>query len=147
MYCYKYPHPAITADCVVFAHEGTSLYVLLIERGQDPYKGHWAFPGGFMNMDETVEECAHRELEEETGLILNDMEQLRTFSKVDRDPRERVLTVAFLAILTRRAEVKGSDDARQAQWWDITQLPPLAFDHQEILTCALRRLNEKSPLS
>lgn len=142
MYQYKYPHPSITADCVVLAFEESSLYVLLIERGREPYKGCWAFPGGFMNIDETVEECARRELEEETGLTLNHLEQLHTFSEVNRDPRERVLTVAFYT-LTRRMKVKGSDDARSAQWWKIDELPPLAFDHPTILRYALLRLREK----
>ena len=94
-FCYKYPHPAVTADCVIFGFDGLNLKVLLIQRGIEPFKGRWAFPGGFMQMDETIEECARRELREETGLVVNTVEQFHTFSDVNRDPRERVLTVAL----------------------------------------------------
>ena len=112
-YRYKYPHPSITTDCVMFGFDGVNLKVLLIERGLDPYKGHWAFPGGFMRIDETAEACARRELEEETGFKSGFMEQLQAFSDVNRDPRERVVTIAFYA-LVKIAEVKGGDDAVKA---------------------------------
>ena len=99
-YTYKYPRPAVTADCVVITKEAEPK-VLLIQRGDQPFKGGWAFPGGFMNMDETTEQCAIRELEEETGLRLSNVHQIGAYSKVDRDPRGRTITVAYLAIPAR----------------------------------------------
>ena len=134
-YTYKYPRPAVTTDCVVMTKEATP-QVLLIERGFDPYKGCWAFPGGFMNMDETTEQCAIRELEEETGLKLDIMHQIGAYSKVDRDPRGRTITVAYLAIIDKPVQVNGQDDAAEAEWFPINNLPHLAFDHQEIMTDA-----------
>ena len=144
-YCYKYPHPAVTADCVIFGFDGINIKVLLIQRGIDPYKGKWAFPGGFMNMDETAEQCARRELEEETGLKDVTVEQFYTFTDVNRDPRERVITVAHYA-LVKLSEVKGGDDADDAQWFSLDELPPLAFDHEEILNKALQSINERKKL-
>ena len=141
-YCYKYPHPAVTSDCVIFGFDGVAIKVLLIQRGIEPYKGKWAFPGGFMNIDETIEECAKRELEEETGLKASSVEQFHTFSDVNRDPRERVITVAHYA-LVRLEEVKGGDDARSAQWFAMNEIPSLAFDHDRILRIAVNRLKER----
>ena len=140
-FTYKYPHPAVAADCVVFGFDGQQLKVLLIQRGNPPYKGMWAFPGGFLEMDETVEQCALRELSEETGLQLELMKQLGVFSAVERDPRERVLSVAFYA-LARSGDVQGGDDAAMAQWFAIDGLPQLAFDHDLILQQALRKIRE-----
>ena len=131
-YTYKYPRPAVTADCVVITKE-TEPKVLLIQRGIDPYKGCWAFPGGFMNMDETTEECAIRELEEETGLKLSTIHQIGAYSKVDRDPRGRTITVAYLAIIDAPVEVAGQDDAAKAEWFPLSDLPHLAFDHYDIM--------------
>lgn len=141
-YCYKYPHPAVTADCVIFGFDGVSIKVLLIQRAIDPYKGKWALPGGFMNIDESAEECARRELEEETGLKTASVEQFYTFTDVMRDPRERVITVAHYA-LVRLSEVKGGDDAAKAQWFVQSEVPSLAFDHDRILRMALARLKER----
>ena len=141
-YTYKYPRPAVTADCVVMTKESEPK-VLLIQRGFDPYKDCWAFPGGFMNMDETTEECAIRELEEETGLVVSDLKQIGTYSKVDRDPRGRTITVAYLIIVDAPLAVVGQDDAARAEWWPLSDLPHLAFDHEEILKDA-RDLFEKS---
>jgi 8-oxo-dGTP diphosphatase len=141
-YCYKYPHPAVTADCVIFGFDGLNLKVLLIQRGIEPFKGRWAFPGGFMQMNETVEECARRELMEETGLVINTVEQFHIFSDVNRDPRERVLTVAHYA-LVRLADVEGGDDAARAQWFAQDEIPSLAFDHDRILRMALSTLKER----
>ena len=141
-YCYKYPHPAVTADCVIFGFDGVAIKVLLIQRGIEPYKDKWAFPGGFMQIDETVEECAKRELEEETGLKTTSVEQFYTFSDVNRDPRERVITVAHYA-LVRLEEVKGGDDAMSAQWFAMNEIPSLAFDHDRILRIAVNRLKER----
>lgn len=142
-YCYRYPHPAVTVDCVIFGFDGDSLRVLLIERGIKPYKGMWALPGGFVNMDETVEQAAARELQEETSLSGIFMEQFKTFSAVKRDPRERVISVAFIALVRQEAlRVMGGDDAVDARWFDIEAIPPLAFDHDAILTEAYAYLRE-----
>lgn len=142
-YCYRYPHPAVTVDCVIFGFDGDSLRVLLIERGIKPYKGMWALPGGFVNMDETVEQAAARELQEETSLSGIFMEQFKTFSAVKRDPRERVISVAFIALVRQEAlRVMGGDDAVDARWFDIEAIPPLAFDHDAILTEAYVYLRE-----
>lgn len=135
-YTYKYPRPAVTADCIVITKEADAK-VLLIQRGDEPYKGCWAFPGGFMNMDETTEQCAIRELEEETGLKVNDIHQIGAFSKVDRDPRGRSITVAYLAIIDNPMPVVGQDDAAVAEWWPLSALPQLAFDHNEIMAEAI----------
>ena len=130
-YTYKYPRPAVTADCVVITKEAEPK-VLLIQRGFDPYKGYWALPGGFMNMDETTNECAIRELKEETGLELPSLHQVGAFSKVDRDPRGRTISIAYLAVIAVPVEVKGEDDAVKAAWFPINNLPALAFDHLDI---------------
>lgn len=143
-YTYKYPRPAVTTDCVVFRVEEGVLKTLLIERGNEPYKGYWAFPGGFLNMDENAEQGALRELEEETGLKLNHAEEFGTFSTVDRDPRGRVISIAFYAI-TEHSVVKGGDDAAKAQWFPIDSTPPLAFDHDEMLAKAIARLHKDNP--
>lgn len=136
-YTYKYPRPAVTADCIVITREEEPK-VLLIERGNEPFKGKWAFPGGFMNMDETTEQCAVRELEEETGLRVSDIQQIGAYSKVDRDPRGRTVTVAYLAIVDAPVEAKGQDDAAKAEWFPVSALPQLAFDHEEIMQDALQ---------
>ncbi len=140
MYTYKYPRPAVTADCVVITKEPEPK-VLLIQRGNDPYKGCWAFPGGFMEMDETAEQCAKRELEEETGLKIEYLRQLGAYSKVGRDPRGRTITIAYLAYIDIPQAVVGQDDAAKAEWWSINALPPLAFDHDEIMQDALKIKN------
>jgi len=137
-YTYKYPRPAVTADCVVMTKD-TVPQVLLIQRGIDPFKGCWAFPGGFMNMDETTEECAIRELEEETSLKISGLHQIGAYSKVDRDPRGRTITVAYLAIIDEPIAVTGQDDAAKAEWFPIDALPPLAFDHEEIMRDAINK--------
>ena len=141
-YCYKYPHPAVTTACVIFGFNGERLQVLLIERGIEPFKGRWAFPGGFLKMDETAEEGAKRELKEETGLENAYIQQLHTFSAPNRDPRERVITIAYYA-LVKIQEVKGGDDAASARWFPLDEIPPLAFDHDYILRMATQRLREQ----
>lgn len=139
---YKYPHPSVTTDCVIFGFDGVKLKVLLIERGCEPYKGRWAFPGGFMKMDESAEEGARRELEEETGLKAAYIKQFHTFTEPDRDPRERVITIAYYA-LVRIQDVKGGDDAAKAQWFDLEDVPSLAFDHDRILRKAMQELRKQ----
>lgn len=141
-YCYKYPHPAVTTDCVIFGFDGNQLKVLLIKRGREPWKGNWAFPGGFLNPDESAEVGAVRELKEETGFTAEYIEQFHTYSNPERDPRERVITIAYLA-LVKISDVKGGDDAAEADWFPIDQLPHLAFDHDVILRDALTRLRER----
>ena len=135
-YTYKYPRPAVTADCVVMTKEERP-QVLLIQRGFDPFKGCWAFPGGFMNMDETTEQSAIRELEEETGLVVTELHQIGAYSKVDRDPRGRTITVAYLVLVDHPIAATGQDDAATAQWFPIDALPPLAFDHEDIMQDAM----------
>lgn len=142
MYTYKYPHPAVTTDCIIFGFDGSNIKLLLIQRGLDPYKGAWAFPGGFLEMNETAEEGAKRELQEETGLTDAHVEQFYTFTKVDRDPRERVITIAHYA-LVRLSEVKAGDDASKAQWFSLDNIPELAFDHDMILKKAIAHLREQ----
>lgn len=132
-FCYPYPHAAITADCIVFGYDpNKTLRVLLVKRRNEPYKDCWAFPGGFMEIDEDLETCARREVLEETGMALGEVFQFRSYSAVDRDPRERVITVVHFAF-EAPAEVKGSDDAAEARWFDIDNLPELAFDHRTII--------------
>ena len=139
-YTYKYPRPAVTADCIVITKEEEPK-VLLIQRGGEPFKGGWAFPGGFMNMDETTEQCAVRELEEETGLRVSNIRQIGAYSKVDRDPRGRTITVAYLAVVNEPIAVTGQDDAAKAEWWPISDLPHLAFDHYDIMQDAIECYN------
>lgn len=142
-YTYEYPHAAITADCVIYGFDGERLKILLIERGLEPYKGMWALPGGFMRMDETIEEAAKRELYEETGLKDVYMTQFKMFSKVDRDPRERVVTVVFTALVRPEDYIlSAGDDASNALWFEERHLPPLAFDHAEIIREAHKYLEE-----
>ena len=141
-YTYDYPRPAVTTDCVIFGYDGKELKVLLIERGIEPFKGRWAFPGGFLNMDEDALAGARRELKEETGLEDAFIEQFHTFSEPGRDPRGRVITIAHYA-LVKIQEVEGGDDAAQARWFPIGEVPPLAFDHDRILRMAMSRLKEK----
>ena len=143
LYTYKYPHPAVTTDCVIFGYDAKEgLSILLVERGGEPYKGCWAFPGGFMQMDEDADTGARRELKEETGLEAAHIEQFGCFTDVNRDPRERVITIAYFA-LVKKSEVKGGDDAADARWFPIGEIPPLAFDHDRILRVALSRLKEQ----
>jgi 8-oxo-dGTP diphosphatase len=137
---YKYEHLAVTTDCVIFTYEDWKLKVLLIRRGGEPYKGSWAFPGGFLRSKETAEAGALRELWEETSLRPSSpIVQLGVFSDPDRDPRERVITIAWYA-LVKPSEVVGGDDADEAAWFPIDDLPPLAFDHAKIFEAALEQL-------
>ena len=141
-YCYEYPHPSVTTDCVIFGFDGTKLSVLLIKRGVEPYEGKWAFPGGFLKMEEDAETDAKRELQEETGLEDAYMRQFHTFSAPERDPRERVITIAYYA-LVRMQEVKGGDDAAEARWFTLDKVPQLAFDHDRILRKAEQALRQQ----
>jgi 8-oxo-dGTP diphosphatase len=156
----RHPHPSVTADVITFTQGADGgLYVLLIQRGLEPFAGRWALPGGFCVPGESVEESAARELEEETGLKGLYLEQLRTFSTPGRDPRGWVISVAHMALvpLHRRPEPVAGDDAASARWWKIVTLPdasfklqhghecsgPLAFDHEAMLGFALEKLRER----
>ena len=138
-YQYKYEHMAVTTDCVIFTYEDWMLKVLLVRRGGEPYKGEWAFPGGFLKNDETAKAGAIRELYEETALETNTIRELGVFSDPNRDPRERVITIAYYALI-KPSEVVGGDDADEAAWFPIQKLPQLAFDHQQIFDAAMERL-------
>ncbi|MBQ5533561.1 MAG: NUDIX domain-containing protein, partial [Bacteroidales bacterium] len=138
-YTYQYPHPAIAADCVVFGYDGKELQLLLIERKNDPCKGMWAFPGGFMEINETAEAAARRELNEETGVEVPALMPFGNFSTVRRDPRERVVSIAYYTVVEPTAAT-GGDDARMAAWFPIGELPPLAFDHDEMLIKAFLQM-------
>ncbi len=143
-YCYEYPRPAVTTDCVIFGFDGNQLNLLLIARGIEPFKGQWAFPGGFVRMQETTEACARRELAEETGLLEIFMEQLYTFSELERDPRGRTISVAYFALVNNSEwQPIAGDDAGKARWFSIENVPELAFDHERILKLAVERLRGK----
>src|SRR4051812_36902934 len=143
-YTYEYPHPAVTVDGVVFGYDEADLKVLLIQREQAPYKSRWALPGGFVGIHEGLEEAARRELEEETGITRLYLEQLYTFGAPKRDPRERVISVAYYALIKLADHaVRAADDARNVAWFRVADLPPLAFDHDEIIAVALKRLKGK----
>lgn len=149
-YMYGYPRPAVATDCVVFGFDGKNLKVLLVERGREPYIGKWALPGGFMRMEETADVCAVRELKEETSLELKEreVEQVGAFTAVRRHPGKRVISIAYYAALARekyniiKDGVHGGDDAVKADWFNVKEVGELAFDHKEILLCAMGRLKE-----
>ena len=143
-FTYQYPRAALTVDCVVFGFDEGELKVLLIERALEPFKGKWALPGGFVRVDETLDEAARSELEEEAGLRNVFLEQLYTFGAVDRDPRERVVSVAYYALVKLAGfSTKAATDAADARWFPISKVPRLAFDHANILATALTRLKGK----
>jgi len=143
-FCYAYPHPAVTTDVVLFTIRDSRLKLLLIRRGGKPFKGHWALPGGFLDIDEDLGECALRELEEETGVSGVYLEQLRTYGRPGRDPRERVISVAYYALApSEHLSIKAASDAAEVSWFPAGDLPPLAFDHAEIIQAAYERLVAK----
>ncbi len=140
-YTYEYPRPALTVDAVIFRNNCDKTEVLLIQRDRYPFEGMWALPGGFVEMDETLEEAVARELEEETGLTGIELKQLHAFSDVGRDPRGRTVSVTFYGITDKsNSKVKGGDDARDARWFPVDELPELAFDHNEIIEMAKERI-------
>jgi 8-oxo-dGTP diphosphatase len=139
-----YPRPSVTVDVIIFTLNEDDLQVLLIQRGHPPFEGMWAIPGGFVGIDESIEGAAMRELEEETGVCDVYLEQLYTFGDLNRDPRGRVITVTYFALVPADAvQPHAGHDAADARWWSVYDLPPLAFDHADILTYALQRLRYK----
>lgn len=143
-HCYAFEHPAVTTDIVIFTIREGALNVLLIQRSGEPYRHAWALPGGFVNSNEALDECAKRELEEETGLRDVYLEQLYTFGEPHRDPRERVISVAYYALIpSDRIEIRAATDAAAVAWQRFDTLPPLAFDHAQIVAAAQQRLVAK----
>lgn len=143
-FTYEYARPALTVDGVVFGLDDADLKVLLIRRGVEPFAGRWALPGGFVHVDETLDQAVLRELREETGLAKVYLEQLYTFGETARDPRERVVSVAYYALVRLGDHlVQAATDAREAAWFAVDDLPTLAFDHAAIVEMALRRLQGK----
>lgn len=143
-FTYRYPHPAVTTDIVIFTIRQDELKVLLIKRALPPHRNQWALPGGFIKLDESLEEGAKRELQEETGVTGVYLEQLYTFGRPDRDPRERVITVAYLVLIpANEPEIKAATDAEDVSWFGLKELPDLAFDHKRILKMAHERLVAK----
>jgi len=143
-FTYEYARAALTTDCVVFGLDDEDLKVLLIQRDIEPYEGQWALPGGFVRVGESLDECARRELEEETGLKKVYLEQLYSFGEPDRDPREHIVTVAYYALVNLfDHKPKAATDARNAAWFSFDDIPKLAFDHKKILATAKERLRGK----
>jgi len=130
MYTYQYPRPAVTVDAILISNRYS---VLLIERGREPFKGKWALPGGFIDMDEPLDVACRRELLEETGLSVGELKQFKAYGGVERDPRHRTISVLFYSFLDEELIPHAGDDAAKAQWFGIDQLPELAFDHRLIL--------------
>jgi 8-oxo-dGTP diphosphatase len=141
---YEYPRPALTVDCVVFGLDDGDLKVLLVRRALEPFAGKWALPGGFVRMEESLDDAARRELEEEAGIRPGHLEQLYTFGEPQRDPRGRVVTVAYFALVKlSEHRVQAATDAREAAWFSVWDTPKLAFDHADVLAVALQRLKGK----
>ncbi len=145
MYTYHYPRPALTVDVVVFTLPDDQLHILLIQRAQPPFQGSWALPGGFVNMEESLEMAAARELAEETGIEGCKLEQFHTYGDPQRDPRGRVISVAYCTYLPPETSIsiREGGDAKQARWFPMTDLPDLAFDHSKIIQDALYHLRDR----
>jgi 8-oxo-dGTP diphosphatase len=144
-YVYDWPRPMVTVDAVVFAFFGNKAKLLLVNRAKEPFKGRWAIPGGFIELDEELEDAVARELEEETNLTNVPLQQMHTFGKIGRDPRGRQITIAFMGVATKgKNTIKGGDDAANARWFDIDRLPKdMAFDHNDVARFAIKRLKRK----
>ncbi len=140
-YVYEYPHPAVASDIAIFTLRAEALAILLIERAEAPHKGAWALPGGFLRPDENLDACARRELAEETAVEASLLRQFSVFSDPDRDPRERVISVAYLALMqSSTLKPKAGSDAAAVAWFEISSLPALAFDHAAIIQSAIDSL-------
>ncbi len=138
---YEYPRPALTVDIIIFAKEKDDVFVMLIQRDKPPFESMWALPGGFMDIDETLESAALRELKEETGITGIKLNQFFTFDAIDRDPRHRVVSVVYYGFATsRNIFFRAADDARNAKWFNVKEIPSMAFDHKEILHKAIKEI-------
>lgn len=136
-YTYEYPRPAVTVDCLIFRKEDESTLILLIQRGQPPFKGEWALPGGFVDIDESLEKAAQRELKEETNLEDIPLKQFKAYGKVDRDPRGRTISIVYYGFTDDYTQMQSGSDAANAKWWPIDNLPKLAYDYKEIVEQAI----------
>ncbi|HLN54319.1 MAG TPA: NUDIX hydrolase [Lentimicrobium sp.] len=146
-YTYEYPRPAVTVDAIILRHHEKNTEILLIKRLHPPFEGMWAIPGGFINLDETLEEAAARELEEETGLKGIKLEQFGIFDEPDRDPRQRTIAIVFLGFLNDNSKnPAAADDASECRWFDINSIPELAFDHNKILGEAIKYAQTRNML-
>ncbi|MCR5569216.1 MAG: NUDIX hydrolase [Paludibacteraceae bacterium] len=141
-YTYDYPRPMVATDCVIFGFDGAKLQVLLVKRGEEPFKDSWVLPGGFLKMEESAEVSARMMLQSKTGLSNTYIEQFHTFSAPDRDVRGRVISIAYYA-LVRKQEVREGANASEAAWFSLDELPELVFDHKDILDMALAKLRER----
>ena len=148
-YTYDHPRPSVTVDSIVLKYSDNNIQLLLIRREKDPYKNKWALPGGFLELEENLEEGSKRELKEETGLIVENVEQVGAFGDPNRDPRGRVISISFLSVLKKgqEGEIKSSSDAADAQWFDLNKLPELAFDHHNIISTAITYLRKNLKLA
>ena len=142
MYQYEYPRPALSVDVVVFRRKNSTRELLLIRRKFSPFQGAWALPGGFLDENEDLETAAARELQEETGLIVQDLQQTKAYSQPKRDPRTRVISVGFIGSVSSDQEAVAGDDAATAQWFDANNLPDLAFDHGQIIYDGIQKMGE-----
>lgn len=144
-YVYDWPRPMVTVDAVVFSFFKDRARLLLIKRKHEPFKGKWALPGGFVGIDEDLDDAVKRELAEEAGLVDVPLEQMHTFGKCGRDPRGRQITIAFMGVATeQKAKIRAGDDAADVRWFDIEELPSnLAFDHNEVAKFAIDKLKRK----
>lgn len=141
-YVYDWPRPMVTVDTVVFALAAEAVKVLLIKRGGEPYRNMWAFPGGFVELDEELETAAARELAEEAGLTNVKLQQMHTFGTIGRDPRGRQISIVFMGVTAPcNMDITAGDDAAEAKWFDIDDLPQMAFDHDRVAKMAIEKLN------
>ncbi len=140
-YTYEYPRPAVTVDCLVFSIENEHVWLMLIQRDRPPFEKSWALPGGFVEIDENLPDAAYRELKEETGITDIKLRQFRAFGKPGRDPRGRTISIVYYGFVdSEKTTAMAGSDARNVDWFDINDLPPLAFDHDQIIEKARRKL-------
>jgi len=144
-YIYDWPRPMVSVDAAVFTISGSKVKLLLVKRKNEPFKGKWALPGGFVGIDEELDDAVERELAEETGLSGVPLEQMHTFGSVGRDPRGRQITIVYMGVATKgQSKIKAGDDAAKARWFDVEKLPKdLAFDHNKVAKLAINRFKRK----